>query len=81
MSAVTDAPVIITLAGGFTIQSSVAIWLIEASFRLTFSVVDQHLEVSPAKAITLEDDDFIRAHREHLFHAVRYIDRLRQEPI
>lgn len=71
---------LITLTGGFTIHTSVVLWFIEASFRLKFRIVDEKLEVFPRSAITAEDDCFIRAHRQELFEAVGYIDRLAEQP-
>jgi hypothetical protein len=79
MPAVTDTP--ITLKGGFVVRTSVCIWLIDASFRLTFEVVNDQLEVRPKRGITVADDLFIRAHREELVAAVRYCDEQDKAPL
>jgi hypothetical protein len=71
---------LITLTGGFVVRSSVAIWLIEAGFRLQFTVTDGELEVWPKSKITPADDAFIRAHRDELVAAVSYVDRMCEAP-
>ena len=77
----TDADVLIPLRGGFSCRTSVAMWLIDASWRLRFRVVGAELEVSPQDAITPADDRFIRAHRDELVACVVYIDRLAEVPV
>ena len=79
MSPATDVP--ITLRGGFVVRTSVFSWLIDASFRLTFAVADGSLIVRPRRAITASDDTYLRAHRDEILAAVRYIDTLASEPL
>lgn len=78
LASATDA--LIPLAGGFTCRASVAVWLIEASFRLDFKVIGGQLDVSPRSAITAADDRFIRAHRDELLACVQYIDEQAARP-
>ncbi len=67
--------VLIPLSDGHVIRESVFAWLIDASFRLSFSLSqDGKLSVRPRAAVTLEDDAFIRAHRDELLAAVRYVE-------
>lgn len=72
---------LITLKGGFVIRTSEAVWLIDASFRLRFRVVDGQLDVSPRRAIRPADDAYIRAHRDALLAACSYIDRMCEAPL
>ena len=71
---------LISLSGGFVIRTSIMVWLIDASFRLRFQVIDGHLDVSPTRAITSTDDTFIRQHRDALLAAVAYVDRACEVP-
>lgn len=72
---------LISLTGGFVIRAAVAIWLIDASFRLQFAVADGDLNVWPKAAITPDDDRYIRAHRAELVAAVSYCDRMTEAPL
>ncbi len=72
--------VLIPLADGFVCRTSVAVWLIKASFRLNFAVVDDQLEVSPRSAITQADDRFLRTYRDELLACVRHIDQRAARP-
>ena len=67
---------LIPLKDGFAIPASVYAWLVDASFRLDFSLDGDALVVKPKAAITAEDDRVLRAHRDALKAAVRYYDGL-----
>lgn len=66
---------LIPLRGGFSPRVSVALWVIEASWRLTFRAEpDGSLFVGPRAQTTADDLRFIRAHRDEILACVRYID-------
>ena len=80
MVSATDA--LIPFAGGFVARASTAVWFIETSWRLTFTVSpDGRLQVGPRSAVTPADDAFIRAHRDELLACVTYCDRQAAMPI
>lgn len=77
-----DEDVLIPLADGFACRASVWAWMVEASFRLKFSVLpDGRLHVSPRSAITATDAAFIVRHKPELVAAVRYCDRMAERPL
>lgn len=71
---ITDT--LIPFKGGFVARASVAMWMLDASWRLTFTVApDGRLQVGPRQAVTPDDDRFIRAHRDELLACVAYCDQ------
>jgi hypothetical protein len=74
--------VLIPLTGGSACRASVWSWMVEASFRLTFSALpDGRLHVAPRSAITSADATFIRTHKAELVAAVRYCDQMAERPL
>jgi hypothetical protein len=68
--------VLIPLSGGVAVRASIVTWLLDASDRLQFRATDGHLDVWPKWRITAADDQYIRAHRDEILAAVRYVDTL-----
>ena len=77
---VTDDRLIV-FRGGFTARTSTVLWLLDRSWHLTFQVEDGHLLVRPQSAITDDDDEFIRAHRDELIAAVAYVEEQCERPV
>jgi hypothetical protein len=76
MTAPVTEDVLIPLRGGFVVRTSIVLWLCEVSFRLRFDVLaDGGLYVSPRMAITPADDQFLRAHRDDVIAALRFIEQ------
>lgn len=73
---------LIPLRDGPAVPASIAVWLIEVSWRLTFHVEpDGSLFVGPRASVTAEDQAFIRAHRDALLACVRYVEEQAEEPL
>lgn len=81
MPVATDA--LIPLRGGYAVPVDVMAWLIDSEFRgLRFTVdTTGRLCVSPERAITPEDDKFIRRHRDQIRSCVEYCARLCEAPL
>lgn len=71
---------VLPLRGGFMIRESIAMWLIDASFRLQFAIVADALVIAPPGAMTAEDVAFVRQHRDTLTRAVQYCARIAASP-
>lgn len=72
---------LIPFKAGFTARTSVVVWYLTASWRLTFTVADGHLDVAPRKNLTPSDDAFIRKHRDELIACVNYCDQMAAMPL
>lgn len=65
---------LLPLAGGRFIKAIVFDWLLDASWRLSFSVTGEgKLHVHPQAAVMREDVEFIRQYRDELVEAIRYV--------
>lgn len=80
MAAPSSSNQLLPLRGGFAPRASVAMWLIEASWRLQFTIVNGRLSVSPPAAVTAADRAFILAHRDELLACVRYVNQQAEAP-
>ena len=78
----SSTDVLIPLKHGFAVPESVLTWLLSTEDRgVTFAVVNGRLRVSPATAVSDDDDHFIREHAELLKACVAYCAEMAREPL
>jgi hypothetical protein len=82
MPLATACDALIPLVGGPTIRTSVVIWLLDTSERLTLRAEsDGSVFVGPRAAVTAADLEFVRAHRDEVLAAIKYVDLQAARPM